>query len=109
MRSLKFFFAVVALFCMTAAYAQPNVPEKEQRKGFEFTTVKANPITGIRNQGSSGTCWAFSTTSFFESEAIRNGHAEPFSNVHSYKELHREDAQVHPRRRLSLLCRGWFL
>lgn len=81
MRSLKFFFAVVALFCMTAAYAQPNVPEKEQRKGFEFTTVKANPITGIRNQGSSGTCWAFSTTSFFESEAIRNGHADTSLNL----------------------------
>ena len=81
MKSLKYFFAAAALFCMTAAYAQPNVPAKEQRKGFEFTTVKANPITGIRNQGSSGTCWAFSTTSFFESEAIRNGHADTSLNL----------------------------
>lgn len=81
MKSLKYFFAAAALFCMTAAYAQPNVPANEQRKGFEFTTVKANPITGIRNQGSSGTCWAFSTTSFFESEAIRNGHADTSLNL----------------------------
>lgn len=77
MRTLKYFVAAFALVCMTsAAFAQPNVPEKTQRKGFEFTTVKANPITGIRNQGSSGTCWAFSTTSFFESEAIKKGTAD---------------------------------
>ena len=76
MKLTKYFFAVAALFCMTASFAQTNVPQKEQRNGFEFTTVKANPITAIRNQGSSGTCWAFSTTAFFESEAIRNGHAD---------------------------------
>ena len=78
MKSLKLFFAALAVVCIgsTAASAQGNVPEKTQRKGFEFTTVKANPITAIRNQGSSGTCWAFSTTAFFESEAIRKGTAD---------------------------------
>jgi len=83
MKSLKLFFAALAVVCIgsTAASAQGNVPEKTQRKGFEFTTVKANPITAIRNQGSSGTCWAFSTTAFFESEAIRNGHAATSLNL----------------------------
>ena len=82
MKSLKVFAAALAFVCMaSAASAQPGVPQKEQRNGFEFTTVKANPITGIRNQGSSGTCWAFSTTSFFESEAIRNGHADTSLNL----------------------------
>lgn len=83
MKSLKLFFAALAVVCIgsTAASAQGNVPEKTQRKGFEFTTVKANPITAIRNQGSSGTCWAFSTTAFFESEAIRNGHADTSLNL----------------------------
>ena len=38
---------------------------------YEFTTVKANPITSIKNQHRSGTCWAFSTIAFVESEVIR--------------------------------------
>ncbi len=90
MKTLKYFFAAAVMF-MTAGvvFAQPGKPGQpgpgqpgqEKRQGFEFTTVKANPITGIRNQGSSGTCWAFSTTSFFESEAIRNGHADTSLNL----------------------------
>jgi len=33
--------------------------------------VKENPITSIKNQNRSGTCWCFSALSFLESEAIR--------------------------------------
>lgn len=33
-----------------------------------FTVVKQNPITSIKDQNRSGTCWAYSTLSFFESE-----------------------------------------
>lgn len=36
-----------------------------------FTTVKANPITSIKNQMMSSTCWCFSTNSFLESEVMR--------------------------------------
>lgn len=35
-----------------------------------FTTVKANPITSIKDQNRSGTCWAYSTLSFLESEIL---------------------------------------
>lgn len=38
---------------------------------YQFTTVKANPITSVKNQASSGTCWAYSTIGFVESEIIR--------------------------------------
>lgn len=44
--------------------------------GFQFTTVKANPITSIKNQNRSGTCWAFSSLSFFEDELLRMGKGE---------------------------------
>ncbi|MBR3075986.1 MAG: aminopeptidase [Bacteroidales bacterium] len=58
-------------FVAAAAFAQPRpaiqIPE------YEFTTVKANPITSIKNQFRSGTCWAYSAIAFFESEAIRLG------------------------------------
>ena len=66
----RFFLLAAALLCLGAsATAQqrpaPNFPE------FQFTTVKAAPITSIKNQASSGTCWSFSAISFLESEAIR--------------------------------------
>lgn len=36
-----------------------------------FTTIKANKITSIKNQNRSGTCWAYSTLAFFESEILK--------------------------------------
>ena len=60
----------LACLCVSAAAqraAGPVFPE------YTFTTVKAAPITSIKNQASSGTCWSFSTISFLESEAIRLG------------------------------------
>ena len=66
----KVLFLAVALLCMgvSASAQQRTAPEMPE---FTFTTVKANPITSIKNQASSGTCWSFSAISFLESEAIR--------------------------------------
>ena len=36
-----------------------------------FTTVKENKITSMKDQNRSGTCWAYSTLSFFESEILK--------------------------------------
>ncbi len=36
-----------------------------------FTTVKEMPITSVKDQNRSGTCWAYSTLSFFESEILK--------------------------------------
>ena len=52
--------AVLAIAC-TALSAQE----------YEFTTVKENPVTSIKNQYRSGTCWCFSALSFIESEILR--------------------------------------
>ena len=60
-----------ALLCLgISAFAQQR-PAPEQLPEYKFTTVKAAPITSIKNQASSGTCWSFSAISFLESEAIR--------------------------------------
>ncbi len=45
------------------AFAQDNKPV--------FTTVKELPITSVKDQNRSGTCWAYSTLSFFESEILK--------------------------------------
>ena len=50
-----------------AQQARPAAPAPE----LEFTVIKQNPITSIKNQNRSGTCWCFSAISFLESEAIR--------------------------------------
>ncbi len=53
-----------------------NVSAKEKAKkneGFVFTTIKANPITSIKNQNRSGTCWSYSGLGFFEAELLREG------------------------------------
>ena len=70
------FVAIVALSTAFMANAQPpqrpgNAPAAPAAPSLTFTTVKEMPITSIKNQASSGTCWAFSTISFLESEAIR--------------------------------------
>ena len=54
--------ALVALITL-GAVAQT----KKDVKKPVFTTVKELPITSIKNQNRSGTCWAYSTLSFFES------------------------------------------
>ncbi|MGV8963647.1 MAG: aminopeptidase C [Candidatus Saccharimonadaceae bacterium] len=38
---------------------------------YNFTVVKENPITSIKNQANSGTCWSFAGVGFLESELIR--------------------------------------
>lgn len=40
---------------------------------YEFSVVKENPITPVKNQSSSGTCWSFSGVGMLESELIRMG------------------------------------
>ena len=57
-------FALLAAVTLSAQ-EQPKAPE------YEFTTIKENPVTSIKNQYRSGTCWCFSALSFVESEVLR--------------------------------------
>ena len=59
--------AACALFAVSA-FAQPAQPKGPE---YEFTTVKENPVTSIKNQYRSGTCWCYSALSFIESEILR--------------------------------------
>lgn len=58
--------------CSLGMMAQDAKPQE----GFVFTTVKENPITSIKNQNRSSTCWSFSTLGFVESELLRMGKGE---------------------------------
>lgn len=62
--------ALSALIATTAAHAGKKKEPVNNNKPV-FTVVKENPITSIKNQNRSGTCWAYSTLSFFESEILK--------------------------------------
>ncbi|MCC9017885.1 MULTISPECIES: aminopeptidase C [Flavobacterium] len=49
-----------------------NASEKS-KENFKFTEVINLGTTSVKAQGSSGTCWSYSTNSFLESEMIRLG------------------------------------
>lgn len=40
---------------------------------YEFSVIKELPVTSVKNQNRTSTCWSFSTISFLESEIIRLG------------------------------------
>ena len=42
----------------------------------KFTVIRENPITSIKDQNQSGTCWAYSSLGFFEAELLRMGKGE---------------------------------
>ena len=62
--------ALLAVLATGANAAKPKKAVKSNKP--VFTVVKQNPITSIKNQNRSGTCWDYSTLSFFESEILKN-------------------------------------
>ena len=57
-----------------AAFASLNL--FAQSEELQFTVVKENPITSIKNQNRAGTCWCYSSLAFIESELLRMGKGE---------------------------------
>lgn len=45
----------------------------QTKEGYNFTVVKENPVTSVKNQASTSTCWCFSSMSFLESELLKAG------------------------------------
>ena len=56
-----------------AAFVAMSASAQEEKKNNKpvFTTVKEIPITSIKDQNRSGTCWDYSTLSFFEAEILK--------------------------------------
>ena len=66
---------IICLGCALALLSIPSFAQKKDKgtkiEPYKFETIIENPITSIKNQASSGTCWCFSGISFFESEIMR--------------------------------------
>ena len=62
----------LALLAVVASGADAKTEKDSVNKNKPvFTVVKELPITSIKDQNKSGTCWAYSTLSFFESEILK--------------------------------------
>ena len=48
-----------------------SAQEKKANNKPVFTTIKEIPITSIKDQNRSGTCWDYSTLSYFEAEILK--------------------------------------
>ena len=70
---MKELMIIAALAVSLSAFAQNDSTQvkKDSVEGWQFTTVDSVPITRVKDQHRSGTCWAFSTLGFLESEVLR--------------------------------------
>ncbi len=65
-------FSIVAISA-AISNAQNSLPvAKTGVTSSEFTVIKNNPATPVKNQAMTGTCWSFSTTSLLESQCLKN-------------------------------------
>lgn len=70
---MKELMIIAALAVSLSAFSQADSTQvkKDSVEGWQFTTVDSVPITRVKDQHRSGTCWAFSTLGFLESEVLR--------------------------------------
>ena len=95
MKSLKTICILAAMLACAAALAQPR--PAVSTKDYEFTTVKENPVTPVKNQYRSGTCWCFSALSFLESEAIKNKNIKDTTLFPDFSEMYVVRKAYHDR------------
>ena len=67
---MKKIFAI-ALMATFAVGAQAEKKDSVNPNKPVFTTIKENRITSVKDQNRSGTCWDYSTLSFFEAEILK--------------------------------------
>ncbi len=70
----KVIVCALAILCTMSAMARKDKKAKEE--GFKFKTVKELPITPIKDQNRSSTCWSFSGVAFLEAELLRMNKGE---------------------------------
>ncbi|MGB0887986.1 MAG: C1 family peptidase [Vicingaceae bacterium] len=80
--TLSILFTAGILFAQNTDIAKVNLPKENALNDtiknkigghYYFDIIADNDATGVKNQNRTGTCWSFSSLSFFESEILRTG------------------------------------
>ena len=58
---------------MALALVASSAYADEKKDTVKFSVVKEIPITSVKDQNQSGTCWCYSTLAFLEAELLRKG------------------------------------
>ncbi len=92
-------FAAIMMLLPGTMVAQEK-PAAAKNDTVQFTVVKANPITSIKDQNQSGTCWDYSSLGFFEAELLRLGKGtydlcESFVAYHTYMDRAEKAIRMH--------------
>lgn len=61
-------YLILAVFLVSMTLSAQNNADT-----YTFKVIKENPVTSVKDQASSGTCWSFSGVSLLESELLRMG------------------------------------
>lgn len=96
----KFSFFLAFSIAAIAASAQEPTIKSNLVTTPQFTVVKNNQATPVKNQGNSGTCWCFSSTALVESELLLKKQPETdLSEVFTVYNLYIDKAEKYIRRR----------
>lgn len=84
----KYWIFFLGIFMLSISYLSAQEIASEP-SGYQFTSIIDIPVTSVKDQHRSGTCWSFSSLSFLEAELIRKGKpavdlSEMFVVWHSY-------------------------
>lgn len=88
------------MMLLPGTMAAQEKPAAAKNDTVQFTVVKANPITSIKDQNQSGTCWDYSSLGFFEAELLRLGKGtydlcESFVAYHTYMDRAEKAIRMH--------------
>ncbi len=91
-------FLVTAMFLLTNLYSQEDEKKKDEEGSYKFETIVEVETTPVKDQHRSGTCWAFATISFLESELIKSkGEVYDLSEMYVIRETYPEKAVQYVR------------
>jgi bleomycin hydrolase len=88
------------IIVLTCAWAMAtNVGFAQAPSPYSFKSDKQVSATSVKNQQETGTCWAFSCTSFLESEVLRlNNMAVDLSEMFVVRHIYRQKCENYVRR-----------